>query len=113
MANKEAKGNPNWKKGVSGNPKGRPKRGETYTDLLLEIGNRIDPETGKTNKQILSEKLWRKAKEEEDMAAMKYLYDRVIGTPKQTVEANIYQEVPPVVEEIKTIRKAIEEDADK
>ena len=34
MANPRAKGNPAWKKGVSGNPKGSPKSGEKFGDLL-------------------------------------------------------------------------------
>ena len=33
--------NPNWKPGTSGNPKGRPKKGRTWTDLLDKAGRRM------------------------------------------------------------------------
>ena len=44
MANKrKSTGNgnlkPRWKKGQSGNPKGRARKGATWTDLVAELGN--------------------------------------------------------------------------
>jgi hypothetical protein len=33
-------GNPNWRKGVSGNPKGKPKGATSIPQMLREIGNR-------------------------------------------------------------------------
>ena len=108
MSKGNPNGNPNWKKGgPSPNPKGRPKRGESYTDIILNVGEEIDPATGKKNKVVLAQKLWRKAMEDDDLGAQKYLYDRVIGTPKQTVEANIYQDDPAVVGELRELRETI------
>ena len=36
------RGNPNWKKGVSGNPKGRPKKGLTEGDMLLAAIDKME-----------------------------------------------------------------------
>ena len=39
MENKKKRGNPNWRKGVSANPKGAPKRGQSWSELIALIGN--------------------------------------------------------------------------
>ena len=76
-----------FKKGVSGNPNGRPLKEYCLTDILKEQGN-IDietPEGIKTRKQAISEKLWTMA-QAGDITAIKYLMDRVDGKPLQTIE---------------------------
>jgi hypothetical protein len=74
-----------WKKGVSGNPNGRPKKGETFTDIL----------NAEYDKRTLLDRMWARAIEEDDFQAMKYLMDRWDGTPRQTLDATI--EMPEVV----------------
>lgn len=74
-----------WKKGESGNPQGRPKKGETFTDIL----------NASYSKEDLLEKMWQRAMTEDDFQAMKYLMDRWDGTPRQTLDASI--EMPSVV----------------
>lgn len=66
-----------WQKGESGNPHGRPKKGESLTDALR----------AKADKEALADKLLALAKEGNFMA-LRYVYDRVDGLPKQTVETN-------------------------
>ncbi len=39
-------GNPNWKKGISANPKGRPK-GTTRTNLLMDAIAKVEKQKGK------------------------------------------------------------------
>jgi len=76
------------------NRKGRPKKGQTMTDILnwaLDQKRKIkDNETGKEKslllRHVLAEKLISKAIDEGDVAAIKYIYDRLDGRPKETVE---------------------------
>ena len=72
-------------KGESGNPNGRPPKGECLTDALR----------AKVNREELADLLIDLAKGG-DLAAVKYVYDRIDGTPRQTIDTNIRQ-VPDVV----------------
>jgi hypothetical protein len=76
------------------NRKGRPKKGESMTDILnwaLDQKRIItDSGTGKEKslllRHVLAEKLISKAVDEGDVAAIKYIYDRLDGRPKETIE---------------------------
>lgn len=85
-----------FEKGQSGNPRGRPKKGQTFTDILKGQGELLDvsikdPNTGEstpiTRKEAISDKLWRLALAG-DVAAIRYIYDRVDGRPMETAEIN-------------------------
>ena len=76
------KENPVGKKGYTGNPNGRPKKGCALTDVLK---NKADPEA-------LAEKLLDMAKT--DFSALKYVYDRIDGTAVQTIKQHITEENP-------------------
>ena len=78
-------GNPNWTKGKSGNPKGRPKKEQSFTRLLDELGAKKRPGAKATRDGELAERLWNMAIEG-DMAALKYLIDRRFGRPKESHE---------------------------
>jgi len=76
------------------NRKGRPKKGESMTDILnWALDQKRNIKDGKTGKEkslllrhVLAEKLISKAVDEGDVAAIKYIYDRIDGRPKETVE---------------------------
>lgn len=53
---------PRWKQGESGNPKGRTPKPSCLTSWLKEDLARIDPVTGKTNAQLIAEKMVTDAK---------------------------------------------------
>ena len=75
-----------FKQGKSGNPKGRPKKGETLTDLLREkIESPKTPREKKSRKEKIIEKLITLA-EAGDLSALKYLFDRIDGKPTESIE---------------------------
>ena len=76
-------GRPKWKAGESGNPKGRPKKGETLTDILNQLGSvkRLYGDSVVERKKALAEMLWSKAIDDKDIMAAKYIFDRIDGTP--------------------------------
>ena len=64
-----------WVKGESGNPNGRPPKSESMTNVL----------TNMVDKTWAAEQIIKLAKDG-DLGALKYIYDRVDGTPRQTVD---------------------------
>lgn len=75
-----------FKKGRSGNPKGRPKKGKALTDVLRRV--LAEPVTdGKTKAEELADTLWKMAKAG-DLDAVKYIYDRLDGKPTETQEVS-------------------------
>jgi hypothetical protein len=78
---------------MSGNPRGRPKKGKTLTDILegeLRKRNvRVTEENGTTRfisgKQAAARQMVKLAIGG-DIAALKYIYDRLDGRPMQAVE---------------------------
>jgi hypothetical protein len=71
-------------RGQSGNPHGRPRKGKSLTDILEKaLAKKRDD--GKTNKAALADTLIELAVKDKDIAAIKYIMDRVDGRPKETV----------------------------
>lgn len=74
-----------WKKGQSGNPKGRPKRTEVLTDLLWAELKRKDKKQGVVKKVLLIRKLVDKAIAG-DMRAQQIVIDRLWGKAPDNVQ---------------------------
>jgi len=85
-----------FKKGQSGNPKGRPKRDWTVAGLIEEAMEAED-ETGIPYKKAVYDKLVLLAKKG-DVMAIKEINNRLDGMPKQSVEIGNKDNKPFYVE---------------
>ena len=107
MAKGKKIGGRDFVKGVVTNPNGRPKKGQTLTDILEKHGKKIAEDgTGKNvaRKELLADMVWKLAIEEKDLAAAKYIFDRIDGTPIQTIRQSVYNyEGNPVYDMLKEI----------
>jgi hypothetical protein len=74
-----------FNKGQSGNPRGRPRKGKTLTDALEKAmkGKQAD---GRKKQDVLAETLINMAVVEKNIHALKYIYDRMDGRPKESIE---------------------------
>ena len=66
------------------NRKGRPKKGAALTDILNDKLDLVH-KAGKIKREAIAEKIIELAMNG-DLAALKYIFDRVDGRPKETVE---------------------------
>ena len=76
-----------FKKGRSGNPKGRPKKGSAIADILNKIGDEtIVIKDGKemTKREALLRKVYERAFKGESWA-VHFIADRTEGKPKQEI----------------------------
>jgi len=73
-----------WKKGQSGNPKGRTPKKRTVTEILERISSAVR-EDGRTRLEAVLESLFTDA-ENGDMDARKYICDRLAGRPAQAIQ---------------------------
>jgi hypothetical protein len=80
----KAKGRGRFQKGESGNPAGRPPKDETFTAILYRKLDEVS-QGGKTRKEYIIERLIDMA-EKGELSAIKYLMDRLEGTPTARAE---------------------------
>ena len=90
------RGNPNWKPGISGNPNGRPPSEDSLNNLLREELEKVDPDKKLSNKEIIAAALVRMAKEG-NRQAIETIFNRLDGTPKQSLEVTGNIQFPEVV----------------
>jgi hypothetical protein len=90
---KKVPGRP-FAKGESGNPRGRPPKGESLTGVLKEV-------MGEEGKVLAAEKLLAmatgKGRQKPYFPALKYLFDRIDGEPVKAIAAAVENWSPPVV----------------
>jgi hypothetical protein len=79
----ESKGKPFEKNDPRINRKGRPAKGAALTEILSDKLDAV--KDGKTRREIVAERLIELA-ENGDIAALKYVFDRTDGKPKESVE---------------------------
>lgn len=78
-----------FKPGQSGNPRGRPRKENSLTAILEQLGDLADVSFNGEQiprKRALAEAIWQKAIVDKDLMAIKYIFDRVDGTPIQVNE---------------------------
>ena len=80
-----AKEDTQFKPGQSGNPGGRPKKDWTWSGLLEQIANEVEPKSGKPFKELVSRRLWVDAVNG-NLAAVKEILNRMEGLPMQKQE---------------------------
>ena len=76
-----------FKKGISGNPSGRPKSAVCIPDLLREIGSQIDEPTGLTKLEAVLIQVWEMALTG-NLKAIEWIADRTEGKVLQPVNLN-------------------------
>ena len=76
-----------WKKGQSGNPKGRPKKADCLTSLLKEEIEKVDPEDkdGRTHMEMIVDATMRLAKNG-NATALKEIWERMDGKVRDKLE---------------------------
>lgn len=74
-----------FQKGQSGNPNGRPKKDQTLSDLLTKYLDGKDKVTNVKRKDLLIQKIVELALQG-DVTSIKYIFDRVDGSPTSTVD---------------------------
>ena len=88
-----AKSSTSWRRGQTGNPKGRPKKEHSLTDILAKYAPKKvsvrNVQTGQSfeveRREKLAQGLWDLALRG-DLAAIKYVFDRIDGKPTEPVE---------------------------
>lgn len=84
---------PKWIQGQSGNPAGRPKKGESLADALRE---RVGKDEGRALEAIADRLV--KMAAEGNIAAIKLVFERVDGPPPKSAEHSGPVEVKVVFE---------------
>ena len=72
-----------WKKGQSGNPKGRPKSGFALNEYITNLAN-VELEDKKTMLEAVVAKVYEEALDG-NMTAINFLADRILGKPSQSI----------------------------
>lgn len=73
-----------WKPGQSGNPMGRPRRGETFRDCLYRLCE-VPADDARTKKQIICERIMEQAMDG-NLNHAAFIVERLEGKAAQTIE---------------------------
>lgn len=87
------------------NRNGRPKKGQTMTDILSELGDIQDIELLDekiTKKKALALKIWQLALKG-DLAAIKYIYNRIDGMPRISQDITVNDKIEDFIEAFNNI----------
>ena len=90
QSSKRVVGRP-FKKGQSGNPKGRPPKEFAISDMLRSISSEVDPILKKTNLELICRTAVEQAIEG-DQHARKWVADRMEGKAREYIEQKIIKD---------------------
>ena len=82
-----------FKKGISGNPKGRPPKEFALNDHIREIANQPMGKTKKTMLESVVNTVYQEALSG-NMTAVNFLADRILGKPSQSIGIKDISEEP-------------------
>lgn len=74
--------------GNNANPKGRPPKGWSWSELLEDVGEEIEPDSGRKFKELVSKRLWYESVNG-NILAIRDLMNRMDGFPAQSVDQKI------------------------
>lgn len=75
--------------GTSGNPNGRPLKGDTLTDAMRDFLGNTEIGDVRTRKDKFVEKVFNKALTDGDPVCIKLIWNYLDGMPKQEVDQNL------------------------
>ena len=85
------------KKGVTGNPNGRPKGSYSIVEMIKKKLQEMPEGKDKTYGEYFVEQIMKKAVIEGDVTMMKDLTDRIDGKPRQQIDSDITSGGKPIV----------------
>jgi hypothetical protein len=103
MSGGRGKIEPRWKKGETGNPKGRPRKLPELSVLLADVLGEQTKE-GLTAAEDILRAMYARARKGDTRAA-ELLLDRAYGKPKQSIDNNITTTEPLVIVRTETKEK--------
>jgi hypothetical protein len=77
-----------WKPGQSGNPRGRPPTEHSLSNALREVGDRIDPKTGRRNVMRVAEVAYELALKGE-IPAIVFIAERLEGKAVSLIDMQV------------------------
>jgi len=94
-----------WLPGQSANPQGRPPLNWSWAELLREVGEEIEPKSGKQFKSLVSKRLWIECVNG-NVGAIKELFNRMEGMPKQSFTMNTKRLLFDLTDDRRTTKRA-------
>jgi hypothetical protein len=98
-----------FKPGQSGNPKGRPKKGQSFKEIIAELSGLEDitgPDGKKiSRKQAVTEKLYARAIRDGDVSAIRLIIEKLDGKEPQPISGGTDDDGEPIPVVVAVVQK--------